>query len=71
VSWVCRRWPAVGRVLLIEKREAGSVDQGSLDEKAWESFCFFVGNLVVCVLRYAFVYEEESTENPAWTDVFG
>ena len=47
--------------MLVEKREAGSVDQGSLDEKAWESFCSSVGNLVVCVLWYAFVSAEDST----------
>jgi len=61
VGWICRRWASVERVLLVEKREAGSVDQGSLDEKAWESFCSSVGNLVVCVLWYAFVSAEDST----------
>jgi uncharacterized membrane protein YdcZ (DUF606 family) len=71
IRWVCRRWPVVGRALLIGKREEGIVDSGTLDEKAWEIFCFFVGNLVVCVLWYAIVYDERGTVNPAWTDVFG
>jgi hypothetical protein len=71
MSWVCKRWPIIGRALLISKSEEAVGDQGPLDEGAWGSFCFFMGNLVICVLWYAFVYDGKGTVNPAWTDVFG
>ena len=70
MSSICRRWPVIAKALLIAKRDAGE-DLWQLDEIAWTGFCFILGILAVCVLWYAFMYEEKGTANPSWTDVFG
>jgi len=48
-----------------------SVEETLIEEDAWISFCFFLINLVVCLLWYAFMYDSTGTVNPSWTDVFG
>ena len=42
-----------------------------IDGAAWASLVFFLANLTVCVLWYAFMYDSTGTVNPSWTDVFG
>jgi hypothetical protein len=84
--WVCKRWPVVGRMLLIareprpagEKVEGGGEeededekDKGPLDPGAWLCFCFFFTSLVPFGMWYGFMYNEIGTVNPPWTNVFG
>lgn len=82
LTWICKRWPLVGKALLIEHRaqetsqateQSGEeeVENGPIDGSAWRSLCFFVTNLVVCLLWYAFLYDSTRTINPSWTDIFG
>lgn len=84
MTWICKRWPAVGKALLIETRvkEVKQVqdpaedpelreDHGTIEGRAWESLCFFITNLLGCLLWYAFMYDSTGTVNPCWTDVFG
>ncbi|KAH7419357.1 hypothetical protein BKA64DRAFT_14188 [Cadophora sp. MPI-SDFR-AT-0126] len=79
---ICRRWPVVASALLIEQTapEASEVERypnalidqsDPLDFGAWASLCFFLTNIVVCVLWYAFMYDSTGTANPPWTDIFG
>lgn len=53
--------------------EAGerTVKAGSTDKIALMGFYFFLVNLVVTVLWYAYIYDEIGTVNPSWTGVFG
>lgn len=83
MSWICRRWPAVGKALLIDpspRTEKLEVDASNeveeeaevqIDNRAWVSLCFFLTNLMVCILWYAFIYDPKGSLNPSWTDVFG
>jgi hypothetical protein len=82
---ICKRWPIVARALLLEpnKRDASNAEpwwrdlraafeEGEpIEYRAWMSFYFFLVNLAVCVLWYAFMYDSTGTVNPSWTDVFG
>ncbi|KAG4434157.1 hypothetical protein IFR05_010349 [Cadophora sp. M221] len=80
---ICRRWPIVSRALLIECRDKdhsggrqqdespGDVKAWPFDPLLWVLLCFFLTNLAVCVLWYAFMYDSTDTINPSWTDVFG
>lgn len=69
VSKISRRWPGVGRVLLLDDRGEGM--EGKIELAAWFAICFFLVNLAACVLWYAFLYEQDGTVQPGWTDVFG
>lgn len=80
---ICRRWPMVSRALLIECRgkdrsrgcqqdeSPGDAKTWPFDPLLWALLCFFLTNLAVCVLWYAFKYDSTDTVNPSWTDVFG
>jgi hypothetical protein len=81
--WVCKRWPAMGRMLLIarEPRPAGGKvegneeeedekDKGPINPEAWWCFCFFFTSLVAFGLWYRLMYNETGTVNPPWTNVF-
>ncbi|KAK0125497.1 hypothetical protein ONS96_009334 [Cadophora gregata f. sp. sojae] len=80
--WICRRWPVVASALLIEQPSADPGEGGQhsdppipqpslIDFEAWVSLCFFLTNIVVVVLWYAFIYDSTGTANPPWTDIFG
>lgn len=85
MTQVCKRWPLVGRVLLIERVEkkahvANTVEgggivieneKGPVDIPAWLALCFFFTNLTGYVLWYAYMYDSSGTVNPDWTDIFG
>jgi len=43
----------------------------NIDLDAWNAFCFFIQHMLVCVLWYAFKYDEAGTINPNWTEVLG
>ncbi|ERF73578.1 hypothetical protein EPUS_07512 [Endocarpon pusillum Z07020] len=65
---ICKRWPTIARALLLDP---GGRDASQGEEaRAWISFCFFMSNLGLCVLWYAFRYDSTGTVNPSWTDVF-
>ncbi|KAH9216018.1 hypothetical protein DL95DRAFT_460561 [Leptodontidium sp. 2 PMI_412] len=80
---ICRSWPMVSRALLIECRDKdrsggcqqdespGDVRTWPFDPLLWALLCFFLTDLAVCVLWYAFKYDSTDTVNPSWTDVFG
>jgi len=42
-----------------------------VDTASWFSICFFVYNIVGCLLWYTVKYNSTGTENPSWTDIFG
>lgn len=42
-----------------------------VDDAALGSLISFFTNLGVCILWYAFMYDESGTVKPAWTDTFG
>ncbi|PVH89575.1 hypothetical protein DL98DRAFT_1123 [Cadophora sp. DSE1049] len=80
--WICRRWPVVASALLIEQTalepseveqhpDASTIQSYPVDFGAWAALCFFLTNVVVCVLWYAFIYNSAGTANPPWTDIFG
>jgi hypothetical protein len=82
--WVCKRWPVVGRVLLIareprpasekvegDSEEEDEKDKGPINPEAWLCFCFFFTSLVAFALWYRFMYNKTGTINPPWTNIFG
>jgi hypothetical protein len=83
--WVCKRWPVVGRMLLIarepqlasekvkgdgEEEAEDEKDRGPIDPEAWLCFSFFFTSLVAFSMWYGFMYNEIGTVNPPWTNVF-
>jgi hypothetical protein len=84
MRWVCERFPAVAKALLIETRPSeveslegqseGAVvesDDRLVEAMALISLAVFFYNLVTCLLWYAFKYDPIGTVNPSWTDIFG
>jgi len=84
---LCRRFEQLVHLLLIardpsKKREGfiGAPEQEGdgleietpgVNADASLALLFFVGNLLLCVLWYAYRYDERGTVNLIWTDVFG
>jgi hypothetical protein len=84
---VCKKWPWVGRVLLVESKAwrpkgvenesegrtggIAKVEADPIDAAAWALLCLFNINVGVCALWYAFLYDSTRTVDPSWTDVFG
>jgi hypothetical protein len=58
-EFLCPRYPMLAQRLLIPDGQG-----------AW-TLTFFITNLAVCILWYAFRYNQESTVNPGWTGIFG
>lgn len=80
---VCKRYSNIASVLLISAKPLGeetSQDEvqmtdgqiaSSLDTGSFLALSFFLTNLAVCILWYAFNYDPTASVNPAWTEVFG
>lgn len=56
---------------LIEPKEKETNHKDDELELGAYALCFFVNNLMLCVLWYAFKYDSVGTTNPSWTQVFG
>ncbi len=66
----CHKYKFFGQCLLVNFQEGESKTlEVDIDAGLW--LVWFVGNLLVCLIGYCFLYDSSETVNPRWTAVFG